>query len=86
MSIKPKLLEIKMTPEQFCYWLQGRAELILCPPSQMEWELIREHLKTVFTKVTPALDAPNKNKTYCTQPLDVDVGGLKWSDTDQRIC
>jgi hypothetical protein len=45
-----------MTPEQFCYWLQGRAELQPDnPPSAEEWQSIREHLAAVFTKVTPPL-------------------------------
>jgi len=42
-----------MTPEQFCYWLQGRAELVPNPPTEAEWKSIKEHLATVFTKVTP---------------------------------
>jgi hypothetical protein len=41
-----------MTPEQFCYWLQGRAELVEKTPSDEEWEVIREHLGLVFNKVT----------------------------------
>lgn len=45
-----------MTPEQFCYWLQGRAELMPdTPPSDAEWKMIAEHLTAVFKKVTPAL-------------------------------
>lgn len=44
-----------MTPEQFCYWLQGFFELS-CPidglsPTQIA--MIRDHLDLVFTKVTP---------------------------------
>ncbi len=42
-----------MTPEQFCYWLQGRAELVPTPPSEAEWTAIRDHLGAVFKKVTP---------------------------------
>lgn len=42
-----------MTPEQFCYWLQGRAELVSGPPTFDEWNCVRQHLATVFTKVTP---------------------------------
>ena len=45
--------ENKMTPEQFCYWLQGFAELNGTAPNQKQWDDIEEHLKTVFTKVTP---------------------------------
>lgn len=44
-----------MTPEQFCYWLQGRAELDETPPTPEQWKSIREHLATVFVKVTPPL-------------------------------
>lgn len=46
-----------MTPEQFCYWLQGRAELVPTPPSEAEWTAIRDHLKAVFNKVTPVRQA-----------------------------
>jgi len=42
-----------MTPEQFCYWLQGRAELLPGQtPSPEEWKSICEHLGLVFNKVT----------------------------------
>ena len=47
-----------MTPNEFCYWLQGRAELLPDqPPTDAEWKMIREHLSLVFTKVTPPKDA-----------------------------
>jgi hypothetical protein len=46
-----------MTPEQFCYWLQGRAELMPeTPPTAAEWKMIAEHLATTFKKVTPPMD------------------------------
>lgn len=61
-----------MTPEQFCYWLQGFIEMresddiISCEQVKM----IREHLATVFKKVTGAakvqsfrIDDPRKK--YC---------------------
>jgi hypothetical protein len=47
-----------MTPEQFTYWLQGFAELTVEPPTREQWQLIKEHLQTVFYKVTPALQPP----------------------------
>ena len=48
-----------MTSEQFCYWLQGRAEMQPDnPPSLEEWQMIREHLSTVFVKITPHLGSP----------------------------
>lgn len=43
-----------MTPEQFAYWMQGFAELSQSPPNQDQWNAIRAHLRTVFTKVTPS--------------------------------
>lgn len=42
-----------MTPEQFCYWLQGFGELSADPPTPEQWQSIKEHLGTVFKKVTP---------------------------------
>lgn len=47
-----------MTPEQFCYWLQGRAELVPTPPNEAEWAAIRDHLQAAFNKVTPVRDNP----------------------------
>jgi hypothetical protein len=45
-----------MTPERFCYWLQGFAELNApIPPTIEQWQSIREHLATVFDKVTPVM-------------------------------
>lgn len=41
-----------MTPENFCYWLQGYSELCGEAPTIEQWELINEHLKLVFSKVT----------------------------------
>lgn len=44
-----------MDPLQFCYWLQGFAELNSgTPPNEMQWKAIRDHLATVFNKVTPS--------------------------------
>ncbi len=54
-----------MTPEQFAYWLQGMLEGT--DPKTLDEkqvEMIKEHLKTVFTKVTftkiPSIPAGNK--------------------------
>ncbi|SEN71653.1 hypothetical protein SAMN05216404_106174 [Nitrosospira multiformis] len=53
-----------MTPEQFCYWLQGRAEMQPNnPPSAEEWKIIADHLKLVFKKETPVrLPAPGPSE------------------------
>lgn len=45
--------EPSMSPENFCYWLQGRAELVAGAPSEAEWDSIVAHLALVFKKVTP---------------------------------
>lgn len=52
-----------MTAEQFAYWLQGYAELNDAPPTAEQWQAVRDHLATVFTKVTPLmgrLQVPNQ--------------------------
>lgn len=54
-----------MTAEQFAYWLQGYAELNDAPPSAEQWQAIRDHLSTVFHKVTP----PVQWKPSQTPPL-----------------
>ena len=50
-----------MTPEQFCYWLQGFKELHPSHdstwsrdwhPDGHQWKIIMAHLDTVFNKVT----------------------------------
>lgn len=43
-----------MNAEQFVYWLQGYTELTCGKePTLEQWKMIREHLRTVFTKITP---------------------------------
>lgn len=48
-----------MTPEQFCYWLQGFAEITQNGknfgngPQPHEWKIIVDHLQLVFKKETP---------------------------------
>lgn len=45
-----------MTPEQFTYWLQGFVEIRETEKvglTEKEWNIITDHLKTVFHKVTP---------------------------------
>lgn len=44
-----------MTPEQFCYWIQGLLE---CKSdgdflSLKETQAVRDHLALVFTRITP---------------------------------
>lgn len=68
-----------MTPENFCYWLQGRMELLPNQaPTQEEWEIIRSHLKLVFApspitwphqdnQITPVPSFPN----WVTEPSSI---------------
>lgn len=47
-----------MTDQQFCYWLQGFAELSGdCPPTPEQWKSIREHLALCFKKMTPQVQS-----------------------------
>lgn len=42
-----------MTPQDFCYWLQGFAEINGTAPTEKQWQVINDHLKLVFNKKTP---------------------------------
>lgn len=50
-----------MTPEQFCYWLQGFAEIKggWEEPTAQEWAVIKDHLQLVFKKETPKYGLPS---------------------------
>jgi hypothetical protein len=37
-----------MTSRDFVYWLQGFAEIHGNPPTDKQWEVIRNHLNLVF--------------------------------------
>lgn len=54
-----------MTPEQFAYWLQGFAELSgVAIPTVEQWQSIREHLATVFEKVTPPVRVDGNGSAF----------------------
>lgn len=50
-----------MQPTDFCYWLQGFVELNGEQPTPEQWRSIKEHLQTVFKKVTPEVSVPNSS-------------------------
>jgi len=58
-----------MTAEQFTYWLQGFME-ILDPTMihEKETQIIKDHLKLVFTKITPSYPYIPQDSTI--QPFD----------------
>ena len=45
-----------MTPENFCFWLNGYVELDGRLPTLEQWRSIKEHLNLVFDKVTPDVE------------------------------
>lgn len=60
-----------MTPEQFCYWMQGFVELSGgFPPTAEQWHSISEHLQTVFNKKTPPVSAPTINPARVPPQVD----------------
>ena len=67
-----------MTPEQFTYWLQGFVEINENPNeakgiTREQWKVIKDHLKTVFHKITPdytitsTQTIPNSQATFNPQ-------------------
>lgn len=48
-----------MTAEQFAYWLQGYSEIAGEAPTAEQWQVIQDHLKLVFDKVTPNYTTPD---------------------------
>jgi len=63
-----------MTPEAFCYWLQGYFEMTEgnANLSQNQIEMIRSHLALVFHKVTPSLGDGFHPEPF-TLPFDPNV-------------
>lgn len=68
-----------MTPEQFCYWLQGFAEITQCDknfvngPQPHEWKIIVDHLNLVFRKETPSYTMPALTSKEIQKKME-DVG------------
>jgi len=60
-----------MDAQQFAYWLQGFAELNEAPPTAEQWQSIREHLATVFVKVTPPLKPSGDHTVPAIKPIDL---------------
>lgn len=67
-----------MATNDFAFWLQGFVELNGGKmPTPEQWQMIVEHLATVFNKVTPPLKMPGsvipyQEIKYCSNvPLDV---------------
>jgi len=75
-----------MTPEQFCYWLQGFNEIRDSEKvglTEKEWDIIKDHLKIVFDKQTPPYVT-----TISTPPLATpqDIPLYPGSSAPEFIC
>lgn len=56
-----------MTPERFTDWLQGFVEIANSDTiSEKQWQIIKDHLKLVFDKVTP-VRTPDRNESILKQ-------------------
>ena len=54
----------------FAYWLNGFAELNESPPTEAQWQAIKDHLALVFNKVTPLLADTDIMPGYPRSPSD----------------
>lgn len=54
-----------MTTQDFAFWLQGFVELHGQPPTEIQWQQIKDHLDLVFKKETPdILLSKSKRKIF----------------------
>ena len=74
-----------MNSENFCYWLNGFIELNeshleLDLPTASQWNMIKEHLATVFNKITPPKEIFPKTPISIDLPK-VNPGLSEWGGT-----
>ena len=72
-----------MTPEQFCYWLQGRVEIL--PEQSMTPEeivIVKDHLDLVFNKLTPMY---KPGEVVLTDPDNLTINPV-WTDRSGFTC
>jgi hypothetical protein len=62
-----------MTPDQFTYWLQGFVETNGGKaPTKQQWQIIKDHLKLCFNKVTPQYPSLEHYRQFNpTNPVDI---------------
>jgi hypothetical protein len=63
-----------MEPLQFCYWLQGFAEVGSLPPNSQQWEIIKDHLQLVFDKKTPEYKSAGSATCVTARPYIDGIG------------
>lgn len=73
-----------MTPQEFCYWLQGMME-IQNPESLSaeQTQMVKDHLKLVFTKVTP--EAKKEIPSHIKKAVENALEGLRRREKN-RAC
>lgn len=75
---------MKMTPEQFAFWLQGYVELTGGSiPTQEQWDSIVEHLGLLFNKVTKLVvkkEPANQAKQILVEKKEADTEGYPVED------
>jgi hypothetical protein len=68
-----------MSPEQFAYWLQGCLETTEGNKlTEKQVQIIKDHLATVFTKVTPDRSKPEQKAETRIDPFDIQQEAKKW--------
>lgn len=78
-----------MSPEQFCYWIQGLME---CKGENdlltlKETQAIRDHLAIVFTKVTPDRSEPSEGEKRAKRLREARERGISNAISQtKRIC
>lgn len=56
-----------MTPEQFCYWLQGHLEMSgVTTLGEKEVQILKDHLDLVFQKKTPEYWSDLNQQPICS--------------------
>lgn len=79
-----------MTPEQFCYWLQGYLELTNAKEiTEVQILIINDHLKEVFDKKTPDRNDLLRNELLKRVPNALDKNtkvGFTCSNETKTYC
>lgn len=70
-----------MTHSEFVYWLNGYVEICGARPDDQQWEIIKDHLLLVFSKVTPNRSSP----TYCAPSASIGSHSLPFRSRSDRI-
>lgn len=70
-----------MTPQDFCFWLQGYVEMGGDAPTDAQWEMIKEHLGLVFDKQTSTLSELTENLPDLDVPApEIDLGRVNMTE------